>query len=1352
MPDLDPTPESARPSAKGRGGAPGPESGPRGGGADPPTVRTAPASSLGPVAAGPAGRRPGFPIHTAPLPLPLPGDRIDVFELEEAIGAGGMGAVFRAVDTKLDRMVALKILPPDQAVDPEVVLRYHQEGRAAARLDHENIARVYSIGDDGRYHYIVFEYIEGTTIRQRVERDGPLPVGDAINYTLQIANALVHAAARAVVHRDIKPSNIIVTPQGRAKLVDMGLARRFERGQDGGLTQSGMTLGTFDYISPEQARDPRDVDVRGDLYSLGCTLYHMLSGRPPFPDGTVLQKLLQHQEEQPLDIRELNPSVPDDLAAILAKLMAKDRDRRYQTPEQLVRDLLTVAGSLGLRSLNPEGLVWMAPAPPPAWVRHAFWGLPALAFLVILAGLALWGDGPAPTPPRASADNPPIAPAPVTPTKAPTVPPKNPSTQVSTPTAPAAPAEARVGPDAAPILPREYSVGPDDDLIGLLASAPPRSTVLLSSKGPYDLRGPRARRLAGLDVTIKAEMGVRPVIRLPRAPTGLDPRPAEALLEIAGGHVALDGLDFVVDQGGGRDEVAAAIRIEGGEVSIRRCGFRTVASSLARSKPAAILIKPAPRGSGSAPWGGERGASLVVDASDFDGGQAGILASGLVDVSVRDCTFGPAPAALATFWSENPEGGAVPAEFRLAHVSVLAGPGPVFRFGGTAPRVRVFDSAFAPPAGPPLAPPATLVAIDVPDRLDWRGAGNLYGRIAVYLRPGGLPPSTLKRAEVRTFAAWGDDPSTFREAGSTATDAHPWDEPNPLDALAAGSADPLRAYRLTLPRPASNHPGARQGPAGLIPSPTLQAAQAVAPNQTIVSTTPEPALPESRPEPIIPPRPGPVGQEELAMVPPEPAPAREQPARPGTSPGPGGIAKGPTIRMLAPPPGRSPDPRDDELDEFDLVPMPMPAPPDPDLAPISGTNPAAAGPPGPAPATMPSRPPEGPQAGGPVAPSPLIQSVDQFLDALDRPASGPRTLTLAAGADLTLPSRRLRGTSTWLIRAEPGATRPRVRFRPEPADPLAARDWAAWLTLAAGQLHLQGIDLVVILPAEAAPGVARPVAAFAIKDGSAELTLDDCTVTIEGSKARSAVAALLARDPSGPLAEPANPAIAAVPAGPEPVARVRFKNCLLRLGDDGVDVASGRLLDLDVANAAVATGGALVHGHGVAEGRAPGPIKLAIRQVAARVAGGLVRLESTPGEPELPKANVVAGESVLATVDPDAPLLRVDGQGELDPLRDRVEWEGRSVAYHQINIYRRDQTSQPGVAPHNYIRDSWDLAAGLDEEASIHGDLNFLADWPADRAPWTLRPDDLRLGPASPAAALGPDFLHIPSPPPGRSS
>src|SRR5262249_22819299 len=324
-------------------------------------------------------------------PLPSPGETMGTFRLAEAIGVGGMGAVFRALDTQLDRQVALKLLPPDQAVDDEVVQRFYQEGRSAAQLDHENIARVFSIGQDGLFHYIAFEYIEGVTLRQKVEADGPLSAREAVDVALQIANALVHASRRGVIHRDIKPSNIIITPNGKAKLVDMGLARRFERGGDHGLTQSGMTLGTFDYISPEQARDPRDVDVRSDLYSLGCTLFHALTGRPPFPGGTVLQKLIQHQEELPADVRTLNPAVPVELANIIAKLMAKDRDRRYQTPEHLVRDLLILAGAFGLHTQAGQFEAWLTHSHRPVWERHLVWLLPALCFVAVIGGLVWWG-------------------------------------------------------------------------------------------------------------------------------------------------------------------------------------------------------------------------------------------------------------------------------------------------------------------------------------------------------------------------------------------------------------------------------------------------------------------------------------------------------------------------------------------------------------------------------------------------------------------------------------------------------------------------------------------------------------------------------------------------------------------------------------------------------------------------------------------------------------------------------------------------------------------------------------------------------------------------------------------------
>ncbi len=1331
MPDLDPPPAPGRPSASGR--APAPGVGARGDGADPPTVRSGPPSMPGPApvgsglasaSAGSSGRRgePGRPA-VVPLPLPVPGDRIDVFDLEESIGAGGMGAVFRAVDVKLDRQVALKILPPDQAVDPDVVLRYQQEGRAAARLDHENIARVYTIGDDGRYHYIAFEYIEGTTIRQRVERGGPLDVGDAINYTLQIANALVHAAGRGVVHRDIKPSNIIVTPQGRAKLVDMGLARRFERGQDAGLTQSGMTLGTFDYISPEQARDPRDVDVRGDLYSLGCTLFHMLSGRPPFPEGTVLQKLLQHQEESPPEIRGLNPAVPDDLAAILVKLMAKDRDRRYQTPEQLVRDLLTVAGSLGLRSLNPEGLVWMAPAVAPGWVGHLVWGVPGLAFLLILAGLAWWGDGPiAPT----------VAIEPATPTPMP-LPASPPPTGPATAGKPPGPRSARVPePEAEP--PREYSAMTGDDLLRILAEAPPRSTILLSEKGPYDLRGPKLRRLSRPDVTIRAERGVRPVIRLPREPGPDAASPPAALLDIRGGRVSFEGLEFVVDRGIGGEsaggdgaEAPAAVRVEDAEVSFRRCSFRRPGGAPARSRAAAILARStAARPGAAAP--GEAAATLVIDACHFDGGQAGVIAVGPVDVSCRDSTFGPAPADLATFWCDNPESSAVPAEFRLAHASVMVGPGPAFRFAGTAPRVRVSDSAFAPPAAPPSAPPATLVAIDAPDRLDWRGADNLYGQVAIYLRAGGARPP------IRSFDAWADDPALLRESGSTAFDGHAWDERDPLGAAASGAQDPARAFRLALPRTVAARPGARQGPAGLLPTP---AAVATAPPAGPAIAGPAPA-PPSRPDRGEPARPpmevaiasGPIG--------PGPTPAgRERPVD---------AAEDDEMKEmpLAPStPGRPADLRGDDPGATTPA-ADLPTAVDPERTPMPVAPPADPAVDDRPPAVGPSKPAGATPALAAADPAP-IRTALQLGEALDRAGPGSKPIVLAADADIVVPAARVRGPATVVIRAERGATRPRVRFRPDPADLRASGGWTAWLTLPSGGLRVEGVDVVLVLPTLDAPrGLERPWAAFAVGAGG-HLALADCTVTIEGAGVRSAVVAVLAGDPGGvDDLDPPPPALAALLT-----ARVRIKDCLLRAGDDLVDVAAGRGLELELDNAAVATGGTLVHGHGLAAGTAAGPIKVALRQVAARLGGGLARLESAPGRPELPLADVVAHETILATNDPDTPLFRVDGQGDLDQLRDRVRWEGRAVAYHQIDTYRRDQSARPGALPNRFDRDSWKVAVGLREDAPIHGDLGFLNDWGPGRDPWTLRPEDLRLRPDTPAAdaAVGPDLLHIPAPP-----
>jgi serine/threonine protein kinase len=328
----------------------------------------------------------------------LEGERLGQFVLQKFIGGGGMGIVFRALDTTLNREVALKVLSRDQSSDDEALRRFRNEAQSAARLDHDNIARVHYVGEDRGVHYIVFEFIEGVNIRDLVEHKGPLPLDEAVSYTYQIAQALDHASQRAVIHRDIKPSNVLITPDGRAKLVDMGLARLNQVAQaDNDLTASGVTLGTFDYISPEQARDPRSADVRSDLYSLGCSFFYMLTGRPPFPEGTVLQKLLQHQGDHPPDPRTLRPELPPDVTRILARLLAKNPAHRFQQPSELTAELVALADRLGMPLSLPR-VAWTAPRQnaPPRWQHHVPWMLPLAALLVIVFALDRFGPSEVP--------------------------------------------------------------------------------------------------------------------------------------------------------------------------------------------------------------------------------------------------------------------------------------------------------------------------------------------------------------------------------------------------------------------------------------------------------------------------------------------------------------------------------------------------------------------------------------------------------------------------------------------------------------------------------------------------------------------------------------------------------------------------------------------------------------------------------------------------------------------------------------------------------------------------------------------------------------------------------------------
>ncbi len=346
-------------------------------------------------------------ISTAPLFEPHPllrrqkpnelaqslrGEQLGDIRLEEFVGGGGMGAVFRGVDMRLDRIVAVKVLATSHVGDTNSDGRFEMEARSAARLDHPNIARVHYVGEERGHRYLVFEYIEGTNLRDLVHANGPFPLADALRYMLQIADALMHAWQRDVVHRDIKPSNILLTPEGQAKLVDMGLARvEQDDPAEHELTTSGTTLGTFDYMAPEQARDARQADVRSDIYSLGCTFYFMLVGKPPFPDGSALQKLLQHQSGELPNLGQFRPDVPESVVDVLETMLAKRPEDRFQNPAELLAALIAVTEQLGIvypQISLPVG--WSARTTRSTWLhQHAPWLVPAALLLLSVLTLGI---------------------------------------------------------------------------------------------------------------------------------------------------------------------------------------------------------------------------------------------------------------------------------------------------------------------------------------------------------------------------------------------------------------------------------------------------------------------------------------------------------------------------------------------------------------------------------------------------------------------------------------------------------------------------------------------------------------------------------------------------------------------------------------------------------------------------------------------------------------------------------------------------------------------------------------------------------------------------------------------------
>lgn len=296
------------------------------------------------------------------------------YKLLDLLGYGGMGVVFKAEHTVIRRIVAIKVLHKERMKNPAVVARFHREIQAAATLNNPHVVIAYDADCVRDTHFLVMEYVDGIDLATILEREGKLPVDEACEYARQAALGLQHAHERGMVHRDIKPSNLMVTGRGvepLVKILDMGLARFVTedgdeapgvaepvRWKDLGLTQAGQIMGTPDYMSPEQAWNTKAVDIRSDIYSLGCTLYLLMTGLFPFSGRTAMEKVVARTESDPQPPSRYQPDIPPELDAVIVKMMARNPDRRFQTPAEVARALEPF-------SVLPDDVLTMAPPEPP---------------------------------------------------------------------------------------------------------------------------------------------------------------------------------------------------------------------------------------------------------------------------------------------------------------------------------------------------------------------------------------------------------------------------------------------------------------------------------------------------------------------------------------------------------------------------------------------------------------------------------------------------------------------------------------------------------------------------------------------------------------------------------------------------------------------------------------------------------------------------------------------------------------------------------------------------------------------------------------------------------------------------
>ena len=311
------------------------------------------------------------------------------YRLEAKLGSGGMSTVYLARDTTLDRPVAVKVMHREMSEQADQLERFRQEARAVAKISHPNVVAVIDAGEDGGYPYIVFEYVEGETLKARINRVGALDVQEALAYAIEVARGLTVAHARRMIHRDIKPQNVLIDAEGRAKLTDFGISRQLEKD---GLTATGRVLGTTDYVAPEQAMG-HGADQRSDIYALGVVLFEMLTGHVPFQADSQVGVAMKHVNEELPDVQADRPELSAATALVVERATAKDPTKRYADVGEMIDDLSTALEVEAARAGSTTGeATTVLEAVPPAnrkLSKRATWSWVAILSVILIAAAVL---------------------------------------------------------------------------------------------------------------------------------------------------------------------------------------------------------------------------------------------------------------------------------------------------------------------------------------------------------------------------------------------------------------------------------------------------------------------------------------------------------------------------------------------------------------------------------------------------------------------------------------------------------------------------------------------------------------------------------------------------------------------------------------------------------------------------------------------------------------------------------------------------------------------------------------------------------------------------------------------------